>query len=148
MDERADMTATEVLERGTGNGPSHGAVEARSEANVKTDRVRQGWTPPRTATFDFGDALRCLRAGYRVARLGWNGRGQYIELQTPTPSSKMTLPYIYIHTVRGDLVPWLASQTDLLASDWTTVSEVTRLSYGPHGIFDGASDGLHGVDRP
>jgi len=30
----------------------------------------------------------------------------------------MTLPYIYITTVQGDLVPWLASQTDLLAADW------------------------------
>jgi hypothetical protein len=30
----------------------------------------------------------------------------------------MTLPFIFISTVQGDLVPWLASQTDLLADDW------------------------------
>jgi hypothetical protein len=30
----------------------------------------------------------------------------------------MTLPYIFIHTVQGDRVPWLASQTDILATDW------------------------------
>lgn len=51
-------------------------------------------------------------------RSGWNGKGQYIELQRPTQLSKMTLPYIFIKTVRGDLVPWFASQTDILAEDW------------------------------
>ena len=33
----------------------------------------------------------------------------------------MTLPYIFISTVRGELVPWLASQTDMLAEDWEVV---------------------------
>jgi hypothetical protein len=33
----------------------------------------------------------------------------------------MTLPYIFMKTVQGDLVPWLASQTDLLAEDWSVV---------------------------
>ncbi len=33
----------------------------------------------------------------------------------------MTLPYYYIRTVQGDLVPWLASQTDMLAQDWVKV---------------------------
>lgn len=67
---------------------------------------------------DFGAALNELRAGNRVARTGWNGRGQFLELQTPDEHSKMTLPYIFITTVQGDRVPWLASQTDLLAHDW------------------------------
>lgn len=67
---------------------------------------------------EFGDALSCLRGGLRVARSGWNGRGQFLELQVPDEHSKMTLPYIYITTVQGDRVPWLASQTDLLAHDW------------------------------
>lgn len=35
----------------------------------------------------------------------------------------MTLPYIYMRTVQGDLVPWLASQTDLLANDWTLADD-------------------------
>ncbi len=34
------------------------------------------------------------------------------------PISKMTLPYIYMSTVGGDLVPWLVSQADMLAEDW------------------------------
>jgi hypothetical protein len=68
---------------------------------------------------DFGWALNQLRAGKRVARDGWNGKGMWIELQVPGEHSKMTLPYIFMSTVTGDLVPWLASQTDLLADDWT-----------------------------
>ncbi len=67
---------------------------------------------------DFGWALRNLREGHRVTRAGWNGKGQAIELQVPDDHSKMTLPYIFIRTVSGDLVPWLASQTDMLADDW------------------------------
>ncbi|WP_100460534.1 DUF2829 domain-containing protein [Mycobacteroides abscessus] len=70
---------------------------------------------------DFGWALNKLKAGVPVARLGWNGKGQYLELQRPDVNSKMTLPYVYITTVRGDRVPWLASQTDLLSGDWVLV---------------------------
>jgi len=71
-----------------------------------------------TGEFDFGMALDSLRDGRRVARKGWNGKGQWITLQHPDEHSKMSLPYLYIRTVGGDLVPWLASQTDLLARDW------------------------------
>ncbi len=67
---------------------------------------------------DFGSVLDDLRSGYKMTRQGWNGPGQYLMLQKPDEHSKMTLPYIYITTVQGDLVPWLASQTDLLAEDW------------------------------
>ena len=75
----------------------------------------------------FGEALEALKRGERMRRAGWNGKGIYIELQVPDEHSKMTLPYIYIVTTslqsdnpdapRG-IVPWLASQTDLLAEDW------------------------------
>jgi hypothetical protein len=67
---------------------------------------------------DFGRALHYLRTGRRVSRRGWNGPGQFLELQVPDEHSKMTLPYIFITTVQGDRVPWLGSQTDLLATDW------------------------------
>lgn len=70
---------------------------------------------------NFGYALEMLKQGCKMSREGWNGPGQYIKLQTPTETSKMTLPYIYITTVQGDLVPWLASQTDMLATDWYAV---------------------------
>ena len=68
--------------------------------------------------FDFGEALKVLRQGGRVERKGWNGRGMYVELQRVDEHSKMTLSYLYMKTVTGDLVPWLASQSDLLANDW------------------------------
>lgn len=71
--------------------------------------------------FDFGEALERLRDKEKVARDGWNGPNQYLELQVPDVGSKMTLPYIYIKTVQGDLVPWLASQTDMLSADWLEV---------------------------
>ena len=66
----------------------------------------------------FGDALEYLKQGHKLTRHGWNGKGMYIMLQRPTEQSKMTLPYIYMKTVRGDLIPWIASQTDMLAEDW------------------------------
>jgi hypothetical protein len=67
---------------------------------------------------DIGWAIDQLRNGYRVRRAGWNGKGMFLELQVPDAHSKMTLPYVYMSTVTGDLVPWLCSQTDLLAIDW------------------------------
>ena len=77
---------------------------------------------------DFGAALIALRAGHRVARSGWNGKGMWLKLQVPDENSKMTLPYIYIEYPEdhpaypsGSRVPWLASQTDLLAEDWEIV---------------------------
>lgn len=71
--------------------------------------------------FDFGKALKYLKEGpstMKVCRAGWNGRGQYIALQRPDEGSANTLPYLWIRTVQGDRVPWLASQTDMLAEDW------------------------------
>lgn len=73
-------------------------------------------------TVAFGPALHELKCGRRIARDGWNGKDMWIELQYPGPDSKMTLPYIYMRTAQGDLVPWLASQTDLLAIDWRIVA--------------------------
>lgn len=76
---------------------------------------------------NFGDALMLLKNGQKVARLGWNGVGLWLELQVPDVNSKMTLPYIFISypenakTTPGARVPWLASQTDVLAEDWVIV---------------------------
>ena len=70
---------------------------------------------------NFAAALAGLLNGARVTRRGWNGQGMWIALQEPDYGSKMTLPYIYMSTVTGDLVPWVASHTDLLATDWDHV---------------------------
>ncbi len=68
-----------------------------------------------------GWAIKQMRNGESVTRVGWNGPGQSLQLQTPDSHSKMTIPYIYINTVQGDKVPWHASQTDILAMDWGVV---------------------------
>lgn len=69
----------------------------------------------------FGWALQMLRGGKKVAREGWNGKGMWLALQVPDEHSKMSLPYIYMRTAGGQLVPWLASQTDMLGEDWVAV---------------------------
>lgn len=68
-----------------------------------------------------GWAVKQLLGGFRVARKGWIGKNMWLELQVPDKHSKMTLPYVYIKTQENELVPWLCSQTDLLAKDWTYV---------------------------
>ena len=72
-------------------------------------------------TMDFSAALLQLKCERKVARTGWNGKGMWIEIQVPSLGSKMTLPYIYMKTAYDNLVPWLASQTDILAADWEVV---------------------------
>lgn len=67
---------------------------------------------------DFGWAIRMLKQGKRVYRENWNGKDLYIELQLPDANSANTLPYIYLTYPQGDRVPWAASQTDALATDW------------------------------
>ena len=70
---------------------------------------------------NFGEAIHQMKQGMKVAREGWNGKGQFLELQNVDEHSKMQHPYIYISPVDGRLVPWLASQTDMLAEDWVVV---------------------------
>lgn len=88
---------------------------------------------------DFSDALHELKEGGKVCRSGWNGKGMYLTL---VPGSTFTvtadrpfgkaspelvgkevkyLPHIDMFTAQGDFVPWLASQSDLLAEDWEAV---------------------------
>lgn len=71
--------------------------------------------------FNFSAALDSLKNGEKVSRFGWNGPGQYIEMQVPDVHSKMSLHYLFIKTVQGDLVPWLPSQSDLMSEDWYVV---------------------------
>ena len=98
----------------------------------------ESWSPKdvfekayrRIDNLTFGLAVEALKEGARVARKGWNGEGIFIELQTPDEHSKMTSPYIYIDTTGlqtnnqdapKSKVPWLASQTDMLAEDWVII---------------------------
>lgn len=82
-----------------------------------------GGAPEETISgLTFGQAISLLKSGAKVTREGWNGKGQYLELQVPDEHSKMRHPYIYISPVDGKFVPWLASQTDMLAEDWMVYS--------------------------
>jgi hypothetical protein len=85
---------------------------------------------------DIGWALKEMQKGGRVARHGWNGRGMYLFL---VPGSRFVVmsekpmgracpelvgqevdyhAHVDMKTAQGDVVPWLCSQTDLLAADW------------------------------
>ena len=79
--------------------------------------------------FSFSDALIALKEGKRIARLGWNGKSMWLALCTnwngnvvPDSEDFEMLPFIYMRTAQADLVPWLASQTDILAEDWRILS--------------------------
>lgn len=77
-------------------------------------------------TMDFGYAVKMMKEGKRVSRIGWNGKGMWLRLaESPTKTEYRIdgevfgfLPYIQIKTVDDKIVPWLASQTDALAEDW------------------------------
>ena len=73
---------------------------------------------------NFGAALLALKDGLCMTRPAWwRGKGMWIKLQVPDANSKMTAPYIYVRTREEHLVPWVASQEDLLAEDWCECSE-------------------------
>ncbi len=87
-------------------------------------------------TVNFESALPLLRLGLLMRRSGWNGKGMYVVLQkgypdgipinantaaaTGMPEGTVCrfLPYLMMRTAGGAFVPWLASQTDILANDW------------------------------
>jgi uncharacterized protein with NAD-binding domain and iron-sulfur cluster len=68
--------------------------------------------------YNFSDALRMVKAGNRIQREGWDRKGKWLLMQFPEINSDMTLPYIYMSTSNSNQVPWLCSQTDMLAEDW------------------------------
>ena len=87
---------------------------------------------------DFSLALDHIKAGRRVARIGWNGKGMFLFLvpgsvfQVSRPPLLGIYPagteityhaHIDMRTADGQIVPWLASQTDMLANDWLIVGE-------------------------
>lgn len=88
-------------------------------------------------SFGFEMALQLIKNGYHVTRKNWNGKGMFVSLQNPDENSKMTRPYLYLtipvaqtHQFDGtqttpegiEMIPWLVSQTDLMAIDWTVVT--------------------------
>lgn len=82
-----------------------------------------------------GDVVGALRAGHRVRRKGWNGKGMWLayvsgddwgfamkkhpmDEHEENHLVQPSLPFVVMRTADGRAVPWLCSQTDLLANDW------------------------------
>ena len=84
----------------------------------------------------FGLAIEAAKKGTKITRRGWNGKGMFLyyvpEGRYParTDAAKSIAAeddkvdygaYIAMKTAQGNVVPWLASQTDMLADDWEVV---------------------------
>ncbi len=88
-----------------------------------------------TIGMTFGLAVEAMKQGQKVARAGWNGKGMFVYWVSPgeyPPKMEAAreffggrdVPYrdyIAMKTVDDQVVPWVASQTDILAEDWSTV---------------------------
>jgi hypothetical protein len=76
---------------------------------------------------DIGEAVYNIKTGNRVARSGWNGKGMHLvyasggTFKTDDKDVGAMLPHVVMKTATGEFVPWLCSQTDLLATDWEKV---------------------------
>ncbi len=83
-----------------------------------------------------GWAVTVLVSGYKVRRAGWNDKGMFLFL-VPGSTFKVNRapllgiypegteinyrPHVDMKTVDGQIVPWVCSQSDLLATDWELV---------------------------
>lgn len=116
-----DGYLVEYLDGGRSNHPAHTGYISWSPKDVfeKAYRPTHGLT--------FGLAIEAMKQGTRVARRGWNGKGMYIAYVPDTAwdifdaSSMSTLPlrdFIAMKTANEEIVPWVASQSDILAEDW------------------------------
>lgn len=91
----------------------------------------------RSENFTFGQAIAFMKVGKRVARTGWHDKGMFLFIVSgkciteeindcygdnyryeKDEASIPVLDAIYMKTANGCLVPWLASQTDVLSEDW------------------------------
>ena len=104
-------------------------------ANVMVDDLNAGgvYLPPVDGGMDFGSAIRAMKDGKKVARQGWNGKGQYVFLAdsvefhtyanlADSKDVKETHDMLVIKTSNNVFQPgWLATQSDLLAEDWVIV---------------------------
>ena len=84
------------------------------------------------STCTFGDALEAVKQGRKIARIDWNGKDMFLYY-VKAASYPAMMPiikgvfkddlvpygaYIAMKTAQGNVVPWLASQTDMLSEDW------------------------------
>jgi hypothetical protein len=116
------------------NGDDEGYLVEYTDGGTPNHQGYKGyisWSPKaqfdaayrETTGLTFGLALEALKAGERLTRSGWNGAGLWLEYR---PASGVDLAFIRmsypVHSKsypEGACVPWLASQTDMLAEDWS-----------------------------
>ena len=131
----------EYVDGGKGNTDHYAGYVSWSPADVfdRAYRPCDGMT--------FGQALEALKAGQKVARAGWNGKGMWLSLscdgerEVPAENfwsphnaqfardnggTAIVLPSITMKTINAQgrmaiLMGWLASQTDMLCEDWRVV---------------------------
>ena len=85
---------------------------------------------------NIGHAINEMRTGATVSRSGWNGKGMWLYLVPANSYPAQTdaaraafgdmVPYreyVAMKTAQGDVVPWVCSQSDLLADDWFIVTD-------------------------
>ena len=112
----------EYTDGGKPNDDRHAGYITMSPKEVFDNAYRQN------GSLTFGDAVAALKHGQKVARSGWNGKGMWLSL-IPKSHWETTrglemldgLPWIGMKTVDDKFVPWLASQTDVLAEDWVVL---------------------------
>ena len=75
----------------------------------------------KTTGMSFGLAIEVVKKGHKVARSGWNGKGMFLIYIEKDGIVGTLAPYLAMKTTDNQLVPWLASQTDILADDWCIV---------------------------
>jgi len=120
----------EYIDGGQANTEEYTGYVSWSPKNV----FERAYNP--NGSFSFGDAVHLLKAGHKVARKGWNGKGMFLFLVDGSTfkvnrppllgiyeegTEINYLPHIDMKTADGSVVPWLASQTDLLTNDWEIV---------------------------
>ena len=82
---------------------------------------------------DFGEAIKKVKAGYKIQREGWNGKEQYVELASSISYVNAQGKIVNVeHAAIGNKalafvgtsgvqLGWLASQADMLAEDWKCI---------------------------
>jgi len=134
------------MKRYVGTKIIHAVDEKHSESGREGYRVRyadgyESWSPKEAFedayrecdAMTFGLALELLKKGMNVCRAGWNGKGMWLAIVEGYDYNPKTdngavhalgcekLPWIGMKTADNKFVPWLASQTDMLAEDWKVV---------------------------
>jgi len=123
-----DGYLVEYLDGGQPNTSTHTGYVSWSPAEQFDNAYRE------TSGASFGLAVEAMKKGKKVARAGWNGKGMFLyfvpaniyKAQTDAARAHFGedvpyLAYIAMKTAPGEVVPWLASQTDVLADDWSIV---------------------------